>query len=74
MSRRQLTVTFYNAHAAYISGHGTRELITELKGRPPVWASRHRAWVVSEQTARDVLAMSQARGWDVHVAEAGDAA
>lgn len=70
MSRRQIKVAFYNAHCAYVSGHGTRDLITELKGRPPVWAARQRAWVTSERTARDVLAVAEGRGWEVVLAEA----
>ena len=73
MSRR-IKVAFYNRHAAYISGHGTRDLIIELRGRPPVWASRQKAWVTSEKTAKDVLACAEARGWQSQVSDLGEVA
>lgn len=60
---RELHVTFTDSkHCAYVSGYGSRELITDLRGRPPVWSSIVRAWHVTERTARDLVAVAEARG------------
>lgn len=65
MSARSLTITFVNPHCAYVSGYGSRAMLTELRGRPPVWATRCRAWVTTEATARDLIAVAEARGYGV---------
>lgn len=62
---RRLEVEFVNASCAYVRGYGTRDLITELRGRPPVWATLSRAWVCQPTTARDVIAIAESRGYEV---------
>lgn len=65
--RRRLEVIIESKHAAYVRGYGSRELLTELRGRPPVWATITRAWVTTERFARDVIAMAESRGYQVDV-------
>lgn len=68
MSRRVLRVEFTDTPmCAYVRGYGSRELLTELKGRPPVWATLHKAWAVTERTARDLLAVAESRGMPTEV-------
>ncbi len=70
MSRR-LYVTLVNASCAYVNGPGSRDLLTELRGRPPVWATISRAWVTTPRTARDLVAIAEHRGYSVTV-QGGD--
>ena len=68
MSTRALTVVQVNDNCAYLSGYGSRELITELRGgRPPVGSSVGRAWVTTAKTASDVIAVAESRGWAVTI-------
>lgn len=69
MSARLLQVAFPTAapSCAYLRGFGARELVTEIRGRAPVYGTRVRAWAVQPQTARDVIAVAEARGWRVEV-------
>ena len=68
MSRRVLTITFETPSCALVRGYGSRELLTELrKGRPPVWATRDRAWVTQPATARDLIAVAELRGYEIVV-------
>lgn len=64
---RRLKVTIEGKHAAFVRGHGSRELLTELRGRPPVWSSLTRAWNTTEETARDLIAIAERRGYVVDV-------
>lgn len=48
-----------------VRGYGSRELIIDLTGRPPMWSSIRRGWSLQESTARDVVAAAEARGYDV---------
>lgn len=66
---KRLEVQLVSPSCAYVSGYGARELITELKGRPPVWSSLGRAWVVQPCTARDVIAVAESRRYLVTVTE-----
>lgn len=52
---------------AYVRGHGAFELLREIRGRSPVYGIRARAWAVQPQTARDVIAVAESRGWRVEV-------
>lgn len=65
MSARTVTVVLVNDNCAYVSGYGTREAITELRGRPPVWSSVGRAWVTTPKTARDLIAVFERQNRDV---------
>ncbi|MFT4010882.1 MAG: hypothetical protein QM655_12670 [Nocardioidaceae bacterium] len=64
---RQIMVTFETESCAYVRGHGARELLIDLKGRAPVWGTIARAWCVQAKTARDVIALAEARGYDIVV-------
>lgn len=64
---RQIVVTFETPACAYVRGHGSRELIKELRGRPPVWAALSRAWSVQPGTARDLVSLAETRGFNVVV-------
>lgn len=72
MTARVVRFVFETRSCAVVSGYGSRELITELRGRPPVWSTLSRGWVVQPQTARDLIAICEARGYDV-VLEGGGA-
>lgn len=65
---RQIVITFETPSCAYVRGHGSRLLIEELRGRPPVWATISRAWCVQPRTARDLVSLAETRGIDVLVA------
>lgn len=73
MSARTIKVTFLTPSCAYVSGYGSRDLLTELRGRPPIWASLERAWVTQEHTARDVVAVCESRGYSVVIEHRGGA-
>jgi hypothetical protein len=70
MSRR-LEVEFLTPSCAHVRGYGSRDLLTELRGRAPVRGTLAKAWVTQPHVARDLLAICQARGIDVDVTEAG---
>ena len=69
---RHLTVTLVNNSCALVSGHGSREMLTELRSRPPVYATLSRAWVTTPKTARDLVAIAEHRGYDVTVLGRGE--
>lgn len=74
MSARRLVVTFTGRPAcAYVRGWGSRDLLTELRGRAPIWASSERAWVTQESTARDLCAVAESRGYRVLLEDRGAA-
>lgn len=65
--KRRLVITFETPSCAYVRGHGSRDLIEELRGRAPVWATRARAWAVQPRTARDLVSLAELRGFAVEV-------
>jgi hypothetical protein len=67
--RQHADIRIESRHCVWISGHGTRAKLIELDPaqRPPVWSNRQRAWCVSEQTARRLLAALEHAGWDLVV-------
>lgn len=72
MRRPTLEVTLTDTKmCAYVRGYGSRELLTSLRGRPPVYATKHRAWVTTEATARDLVALAELRDFDVTVTGGG---
>lgn len=62
---RRIEVTFENRDCAFVAGYGARELLTEMRGRPPIWSTLTRAWCTTEQTARDLIAIAERRGYEV---------
>lgn len=70
MSAARFHVVYVNKNCAYVSGYGSRELLTDLRGgRPPVWSSIGRAWVTTPTTAGDFIAIAERRGAVVEVFE-----
>jgi hypothetical protein len=68
--RRQWHVRI-ERNSAYVRGYGTRELLTEMRHRAPVWSRSEKAWTCQPSTARDLIALAQARHIDVVVAGPG---
>ena len=66
---KRLYATFDNDSCAFLSGHGSRELLTDLRGRPPVWSTLTRAWVTTPKTLRDAIAVAETRGYEVIVSD-----
>lgn len=72
---KRVTVTTVNNNLTVISGYESRELVTLVRGgRHPMWSRRPRGWVVQSQTARDVIALAEERGFDVVLVDAQEAA
>lgn len=67
MSARTMYASFATPACAYLRGYGSRELLTEIRGRSPVFATRFRAWTCQPHTARDAIAVAESRGWRVEV-------
>lgn len=72
MKRRTLTVTIHDKVLATVHGYGSRALITSMRGRPPIWSVNERGWVLQPKHARDLAALAEIKGYEVHVIEAGD--
>jgi len=64
-----LRVRFVNRSCAYVSGYGSRELLTEMRGRAPIWSATVRAWATTPRTARDLIAVAEDRGRRVLVSD-----
>ncbi len=72
---RRLIVTTVTDSMSVVAGHGSRELVTETRGgRPPVWSSRPRGWVVQPKTVPDLVALAEHRGYQVVVQQEVDLA
>lgn len=69
---RRLTITTVTPALAVVTGYGSRELVAELNGRPPMWCSNPRGWVIQPHGIADLSALADVRGFDVHV-EKGEA-
>lgn len=66
---RRLTVTTVTPSLAVVGGYGARDLIADLRGRPPMWSSNPRGWVIQPSTIPDLTALAESRGFDVRVEE-----
>jgi hypothetical protein len=72
---RHIEIRFVSPSCALVTGYGTREMLTELTGRPPVWGTVSRGWVVQPHRARDLIAILEHRGgYDVTVTNEAEAA
>ncbi|RHW27825.1 hypothetical protein D0Z08_05875 [Nocardioides immobilis] len=72
--QRRLTIVAVNANMTVVSGYGARDLITELRSRPPMWSSRPRGWVIQPSTLPDLIALAEHRGFQVVHEDSGEAA
>ncbi len=71
MSRgRHVRIVLVNQNLAVASGWGSRDLLTELRGRAPAWSNRPRGWAIQPTTARDLVALAELRGYDVTITSA----
>ena len=69
MSARLIRAAYVNRVCAYLNGHGSRELLEEIRDRAPLWSARHRAWVSTPKTVSDALALAERRKWSTLVVE-----
>ena len=69
MSRPHLSIELAGC-GSLVRGYGSRDLVEEVSGRPPVWMSRLRGWSIQEWTARKVVALAETRGYDITIIEA----
>lgn len=63
-SRRVLEVELAGC-ASLIRGYGSRDLVEQITGHPPLWVRSQRGWSVQEHTARDVVGLAESRGYDI---------
>lgn len=57
-----LRVRFAGKWCAYVSGYGSRELLSELRGgKAPIWSATLKAWATTPRTAADVIAIAESR-------------
>lgn len=64
MTRRTWHIVM-GRNSAFVRGHGSREMLAELKRRPPMWSRAQRAWSCQPKTARDLIALAETRGIDL---------
>lgn len=64
---RVMYAAFVTPSCAYVRGWGSRELLTEIRGRTPMFGTRVRAWATQPHTARDLIAVAEARGIRVEI-------
>jgi len=70
MTARLIRAAYVTRVYALLSGHGSRELLVEVRhGRPPLWSSRYRAWASTPEHVSDALALAEARNWATSVVE-----
>lgn len=68
MRRRLLEVEAENRYCHRLRGPDVRALAMRVNaGKVPVWSSIAKAYTVSEQTAANVIALAEHRGYDVVV-------
>jgi hypothetical protein len=59
---RHVEIRFVTPSLALVNGYGTREMLKEITGRVPVWATLDRGWVTQPHNARDLVAALEHRG------------
>ncbi|RYC14566.1 hypothetical protein [Nocardioides zhouii] len=70
MSTRLIQAAFINRSAAYLRGHGSRDLLMECNGgRPPLFGSRLRAWYGTPEVVSEALALAESRRWPTEVVD-----
>lgn len=69
MSARVIKAAYAGRLAAWVNGWGSRELLEEATGRPPIWGARHRAWQCIPEAADAALILAELRGWRCEVVE-----
>ena len=65
--RGRIEVQFISRHECMVRGHGSYDLLERLTGRRPVRRPLRSAWACQERTARALVALAEAEGYDVLV-------
>lgn len=63
-SRRVLEVELAGC-GSLVRGYGSRDLVEQITGHPPLWVRSERGWSVQEHTARDVVSLAERHGYDI---------
>lgn len=66
---RSIEVDYETPSCALVRGYGSRDLVMKVTKRTPVWATLSRGWVVQPNTADDVIAIAEERGYLVTVVD-----
>lgn len=65
---KRIQVTHVSPSCVVVGGHGSRDLVMKILVRTPVFASGNpRGWVMQPHRVPDLLAVAEARGYDVEV-------
>jgi hypothetical protein len=75
--RPHAEIRIESRHCTWVAGSwGIRDELVKLdyRQRLPVWSSRQKAYCVSEQTARRLLAALEHAAWDIEVTNVAEAA
>ena len=67
---RRLTFTTVTPALAVVNGYGSRDLLEEFRGRPPMWSSNPRGWVTQPGSIPDLVALAELRDFHVVIEEA----
>jgi hypothetical protein len=60
MNGPPLRIELESKWCAYVRGPAAWQLCRDAqRGRKPVWSATHRAWVVTESTARNIVAAAE---------------
>ncbi|CAN5398399.1 hypothetical protein BH11ACT8_BH11ACT8_04350 [soil metagenome] len=62
---KTLEVEEVTPSCTYLRGYQVRQLVADVNGRPPIWATRARAWVVQPSSVPDIVAEAERRGWNI---------
>ena len=63
--RRPLLEVELAGVGSVVRGYGSRGLVIQITGHPPVWRPSRRGWSVQEKTAADVVAAAENAGYDI---------
>ncbi len=68
---RHLEIRFKSRNHALVTGWGSRQMLAELRnGRAPLYSTIHRAWSTTPETARELIALAEHRGYSIVVSGA----
>lgn len=65
MSRRPTITVVLDGYSSLVRGYGSRDMVQAVTGRPPTYSSVRKGWSCQEDTARDVIAVAEARNCDI---------
>lgn len=66
---KTLEIDIVSRAGAEFRGWGTRELYTAFTGRPPVYATRSRAWCMQTCWVPDFAVFAESKGYSVTLAD-----